>query len=311
MAGYRELLAVEWDQHAADTLRLNYPHLDVYHGDIAQLSVAEVLERTGLTPGELDLFDGSPPCTGFSMMGQRQLDDPRNQLFREYVRLLQGLQPRTFVMENVAGMARGKMRGIYDEALAALQGAGYRVIAGILNAGYLGVPQLRERLIVIGARNDLGLTPTLPCPTHRPITVRDALTGLPTTPSGYTLTDPKWLSVYAKTPPGKSFDDLHPKGHFFSYRKVDPDRACFTIVKTVGVRRDGEPNNGMYHWRFPRLLNVAELKRLGSFPDAYQFADTGDEIDTFISTWAVIGNSVPPLMTRAIAQHIKDTLLRR
>lgn len=311
MAGFRELLAVEWDAHAVDTLRLNYPHLDVYHGDIAALSVDEALERTGLQPGDLDLFDGSPPCTGFSTAGRRQLDDPRNQLFREFVRLLAGLQPRTFVMENVAGMARGKMRGIYLEAMDALRAAGYRIVVGILNSAAFGVPQLRERLIVIGVREDLDLTPTLPAPQTRPTSVREAVHGLPSTPDGYSIQRPEWLTVYARTPPGKGFKELHPQKHFFSYRRLHPDLPCPTILKTVGVSRGGEPNNGLYHWRYPRLLTVPELKRLGSFPDAYQFAPTGDPVGDFVNTWAGIGNSVPPLMTRAVATHIRQTILRR
>lgn len=309
MAGFRELLAVEWDAHAAATLRLNYPALDVYHGDIAALSVDEVLERCGLQPGELDLFDGSPPCQGFSTMGRRQLDDPRNQLFREYLRLLEGLRPRTFVMENVKGMVAGKMRGIYREAMQAFQAAGYRTVSGVLNAAQLGVPQARERLIVIGVREDLGIQPTLPRPYSRIVTVRDALCDLPQTPNGYRITKPEWLAVYARVKPGQDFGDVHPQGHFFSYRKLHPDRPSPTIVKTVGVTKAGEAGGGIYHWRFPRLLTVPELKRLGSFPDDYQFAPGKDEVDTFIQTWAGIGNSVPPLMTRAIAQHVRDTVL--
>lgn len=89
----------------------------------------------------------------------------------------------------------------------------------------------------------------------------------------------------------------------YSHTRIHPDRPSPTILKTVGVDRLGRANNGLYHWRFPRLLTVPELKRLGSFPDAYQFASTGDPVDDFVNTWAGIGNSVPPLMTRAVATH--------
>jgi site-specific DNA-cytosine methylase len=100
MAGFRELLAVEWEQNAADTFRLNFPHVPLYHGDIAKLSVDECLRLAGVKPGELTVFDGSPPCQGFSTSGKREIGDARNQLFREYCRLLEGLRPRAFVMEN-------------------------------------------------------------------------------------------------------------------------------------------------------------------------------------------------------------------
>ena len=106
MAGFRELLAVEWDDNAVETFKLNFPDVPVYQGDIAKLSVDEVLRITELKIGELDVFDGSPPCQGFSTAGKRQLDDPRNQLFREYVRLLRGLRPKVFIMENVSVWSR-------------------------------------------------------------------------------------------------------------------------------------------------------------------------------------------------------------
>lgn len=248
-------------------------------------------------------------CQGFSTAGRRQIDDPRNQLFREYVRLLAGLQPKTFIMENVEGMTFGSMAGIYGEALGALQDAGYVVVSGVLNAGYLGVPQLRKRLIVIGVREDLGLPPTLPVPMQKPITVREAWHGLPDTPEGFTLTRPEWLTVYARTAPGRSFKDLHPNKAFFSHVRLSYDRPSPTIVKTIGVSRSGEPHGGFFHPRWPRLLTIPEAKRLSSFPDAYRFAETGDPVDDYLQAWAGLGNSVPPLMTRAIAQHLRATVL--
>ena len=127
MAGFRELLAVEWDDNAVATFKLNFPDVPVYHGDIAKLSVEQVLEMTGLQPGELDVFDGSPPCQGFSTAGKRIIDDPRNQLFREYVRLLRGLKPKVFVMENVSGMVKGKMKLVFVEILKELKASGYKV----------------------------------------------------------------------------------------------------------------------------------------------------------------------------------------
>ena len=117
MAGFRELLAVEWDDNAVATFKLNFPDVPIHHGDITELSTEAALGMTGLQPGELDVFDGSPPCQGFSMSGRRILDDPRNQLFREYVRLLRGLQPKVFIMENVAGLVRGKMRLVFAEIM--------------------------------------------------------------------------------------------------------------------------------------------------------------------------------------------------
>ncbi len=155
MAGYRELLAVEWDDHAVETFRLNFPDVPVYHGDIGKLSVEECLRLAGVTPGELDVLDGSPPCQGFSTAGRRRMDDGRNQLFKEYVRLLRGLRPKVLVMENVSGMVKGKMKLIFVEILRELKASGYHVEARLMNAMYFGVPQSRERMIFIGVREDL------------------------------------------------------------------------------------------------------------------------------------------------------------
>jgi DNA (cytosine-5)-methyltransferase 1 len=110
MAGYREILAVEWDANAARIFRDNFPDVPLYHGDIGQLSDAECLEMAQVELGALDVLDGSPPCQGFSTAGARNMGDPRNELFREYVRILRALMPRAFVMENVSGMVKGKMR---------------------------------------------------------------------------------------------------------------------------------------------------------------------------------------------------------
>ena len=124
MAGFRELLAVEWDDNAVETFKLNFPGVPVYHGDIAKLSVDECLSMAGIEPGQLDILDGSPPCQGFSTAGKRIMDDPRNQLFREFVRLLRGLRPKVFVMENVSGMVKGKMKLVFVEILKELKASG-------------------------------------------------------------------------------------------------------------------------------------------------------------------------------------------
>lgn len=163
MAGYRELLAVEWDDNAVETFKLNFPNVPVYHGDIAKLSVEKCMALTGLSePGELDLLDGSPPCQGFSTAGKRKFDDSRNQLFKEYIRLLHGLRPKVFVMENVSGLVKGKMKLIFAEIMRELKASGYKVSCRLMNTMYFYVPQSRERLIFIGIREDLEIEPHHP-----------------------------------------------------------------------------------------------------------------------------------------------------
>ena len=125
MAGYRELLAVEWDPVATESFRANFPGVPVHEGDIAELTGEECMRLAGIGPGELDVLDGSPPCQGFSTAGRRKLHDPRNGLFREFARLLGEIRPRAFVMENVTGLVKGHMRRTYLEMAA--NAAGVRV----------------------------------------------------------------------------------------------------------------------------------------------------------------------------------------
>lgn len=154
-AGGKVLFAIEWDANAVETYRLNHKGTPVLHRDIATVTVEELLTLTGLQPGELDVLEGSPPCQGFSTAGKRQIDDPRNSLFKEYVRLLRGLKPKVFVMENVSGMVKGDMKHVFAIIMRELKASDYQVKCQLMNTMYFGVPQSRERVIFIGVRNDI------------------------------------------------------------------------------------------------------------------------------------------------------------
>jgi len=292
MAGYRELLAVEWDDNAVETLRLNYPDLDIYHGDIAKLTVAETLERTGLQVGELDLFDGSPPCQGFSTAGKRQLDDSRNQLFREYVRLLRGLKPKVFVMENVSGMVKGKMKLVFAEVMRELKESGYMVSCRLLNAMYFHVPQSRQRLIFIGVREDLGFEPSHPKGESLPISCRVAI-GNVDPDRVYPRLDTLSNKRAASLAPGET----HHKN--FSLVRLSPNKPSPTLMKTVRLNGGSQ----VLHWECDRVISISECKVLGSFPVKYNL--TG----SFLKKWERIGNSVPPLMAEAVGRHIRNEIL--
>ena len=297
VAGFRELLAVEWDENAVETFRLNFPGVDVYAGDIAALSVDEALKRTGLAEGELDILDGSPPCQGFSTAGKRQLDDERNQLFREFGRLLSGLRPKVFVMENVSGMVKGKMKLVFVEILKDLRARGYKVSARMMNAMWYHVPQSRQRLIFIGVRDDLGIDPSHPKPAARQVTAGDAVEGC--TPSTFARPlGPLARRLWHTSRPGQAGSDLDwTRGRYFNNVKVNPLRPSPTIPK-------GFPGGGGHtHWNEPRSLTIEEVARLTSFPDEFRF------VGNFEDQWARIGNSVPPMLMRAIAEHAREAML--
>ncbi len=187
MAGFRMLWASEFIPAAQDTYRANAaPYTVLDTRDIREVTGADICAATGLDVGELDLYDGSPPCAAFSTMGKREAgwgqvkrysDSAQrvDDLFFEYARILQELQPRTFVAENVSGLVKGTAKGYFLEILAALKACGYQVEARLLDASRLGVPQSRQRLIFVGVRQDLQLPPAFPKPLPYQYTVRDAL----------------------------------------------------------------------------------------------------------------------------------------
>lgn len=302
MAGFKELLAVEWDDNAVATFGLNFPDVPIYHGDISKLSVEDCMKQAGLSgPGELDVLDGSPPCQGFSTAGKRVMDDPRNSLFKEYVRLLRGLQPKVFVMENVSGMVKGKMKLIFAEILRELKASGYDVSARLLNAMYFNVPQSRERMIFIGVRRDFGIKPSHPRAERAPYTVRDALQECPEGDSDGMFTD-KRLAMARIIPEGKSYAHATDSNRQFNLQRLSWKRPSFAILKSVGHPKSSY-GGGLIHPDLNRHMTIFELKRLNSMPDEYQM------IGNFQEKWMRVGNSVPPLFMRAIATHIRENIL--
>ncbi len=290
MAGYRELLAVEWDKNAIETFHLNFPSVPFYHGDICKLSVEQCLKMAGIKPGELDVLDGSPPCQGFSTAGKRVLDDPRNSLFKEYVRLLRGMRPKAFVMENVSGMVKGKMKLVFAEILRELKASGYQVKARLLNAMYFGVPQSRKRMIFIGIRDDLGIESGHPAGQSKPATVRDGIWDLRNSAEDLPFNPETLTAKVMKTLPAGLSDPRH-----HSHLKLSWNRPSNTLLKDF---------LGYFHFWHPeqwRPLTLHEWARLGSWPDGYQFTDKKNGCQR-------IGNSVPPLFMRAIAWHVRGLL---
>lgn len=178
MAGYKELLAIEWDSHAVECFKLNF-NIPMWQKDINKVKTSDILSFCKLKEGELDVFEGSPPCQGFSMAkGKRDITDSRNDLFKPYLRLLEGLMPKAFVIENVPGMIRGKMKSKFNEIFKSLQATGYQVKCKQMNAANYSVPQARQRLIFIGVRDDLNIQPSFPKPHGKIISVYEALKDL-------------------------------------------------------------------------------------------------------------------------------------
>ena len=303
LAGGEVLLSVEWDDNAAATYRLNHPKTLLFHRDIATVTGEEILYATGLESGELDILDGSPPCQGFSTAGKRKINDSRNRLFEEYLRFVQILQPKVFVMENVAGMAKGSMKRIFAEILQALKDCGYRVSARLMNAKYYGVPQSRQRIIFMGVRQDLDISPSHPTPQTVPIILKDALRDVQVS-TDFERPTGKGARIAECLKPGEDGAQLHErfngKGIYYSLKRLSWYEVAPTICKTL---RPGQC--GLLHPDENRYLSIPEVKRIASFPDDSEFTGTIEQ------QWARIGNSVPPLLMKAIADHIYENILSK
>jgi DNA (cytosine-5)-methyltransferase 1 len=183
-AGFVPKVGVDFDKHAAATYRKNHPGVPVIEKDIAEVTSAEIKKLAGLD--RIDLIAGGPSCQGFSTHGKRMQDDPRNFLFEHFVRLVDEIRPRMFLMENVRGMLTYNKGAFRRQIEAAFAEIGYRTnFAQVLAADY-GVPQLRHRILFIGTCED-ELPLTFPPPTHGDaesgllpyITVEQAIGDLP------------------------------------------------------------------------------------------------------------------------------------
>lgn len=268
-AGFEELLAIEWEDHAVECFKANFPNVPIWQRDVTTVKFQEILDFCKLKVGELDILDGSPPCQGFSTSGNRNINDSRNDLFKSYFKLIRELQPKIFVMENVSGMAKGIMKGKFIEIMKALKTLNYQVKAKQMNAMYYGVPQSRERIIFIGVREDLKRKIVFPFHSSKIISIQKAINR-----KGYI----EYRHNYSK---GK-----------FSLAKSSFSKPCLTLTKT-----------GLGWKVYPQNFSIEELCVLCSFPSDYKFSGS------YKDAWARLGNAVMPKFMQAIAETIKKEIL--
>jgi len=343
-AGFDITAAVEIDPIHCATHEYNFPYSKTICASVVDLTGDEIRLRANLGHADIDVVFGGAPCQGFSMIGKRAFDDPRNQLVFHYVRIVQELRPKYCVFENVKGLTLGKHAEFLKELIMALDAAGYDVLLPycVLNAADYAVPQDRRRLFLIGTRRGLPV-PHYPEPSAHRATVWDAigdlpnaddfnelsdidsvrarwetkpiyaqrLRGLATDPSNYGYTrefDPNLLSSslrtehtelsqsrFLATEQGKT----EPISRF---RKLAPDGLCNTLRAGTDSARGAFTSPRPIHPFLPRVITVREAARLHSYPDWFRFHST---------KWhgfRQIGNSVPPLLARAVAGEILKAL---
>jgi len=261
----------------------------------------------------LDILDGSPPCSTFSMAGSREKSWGKDKHFREgqakqvlsdlffdYLDLVEYLKPKVAIAENVKGMIQGNAKGYVKLVMERFREAGYRTQLFLVNAADCGVPQKRERVFFIALRNDIDKPKLVLAPKHRWISAGEATSDLQRlTGDEIRDTAPKQTGlIYWKTAKkGESFSvtvkEQKGKSSFFNKFRLNDKIPCGTLSAT---------DFDFYHWNECRILTYREWKRLGSFPDDYQ-AKT-DKIGKYM-----IGMSVPPRMTEQVARAVIDQWL--
>jgi DNA (cytosine-5)-methyltransferase 1 len=313
-AGYEIRAAVEIEAAYAATLAANgtiegyFGHnVDVHCEDIRSFDPAPYVSHN------IDCIIGGPPCQTFSAAGRRSggvlgMDDERGQLFLAYIRILEVIQPKVFVFENVYGLPGANGGGPWQEIVNGFKGAGYTLKYEVLDAADYGAPQHRERVIMVGYREG---SFAFPLPTHGPdainnslplVSARDAISDLHEGPGGL------YGHLLPLIPEGMNYSYFtremgHPepqfawrsKFHDFLY-KASPDGPVRTIKSKPGKF------TGPFHWK-NRHFSADELKRLQSFPDNYNV------VGTYNKVLEQIGNSVPPALAYAVANAVRIQLL--
>ena len=306
MAGGHVLAINEFIPEACKTYAKNWPSTPIIYGDIKAITADEIMAAASIKAGELDILDGSPPCSAFSIAGKRSegwgktkaYSDTKQtsveDLFFEYVRILEGVQPKMFVAENVAGLAKGNARGYLNDILKALRGAGYNVEARILDALYLGVPQSRSRLIFVGVRNDLWRQEYKgklhPKPQAKIFNLREAFEGLENTQADLEPTDIRKYAIYRELIKLKMGAQSK---KYFQLVKAHPENPSGCITASSGASSIA----CIRHWE-NRAFTVREVKRIMSIPDDYIL--TG----TYAQKVERMGRMVAPFMMKAVAENI-------
>jgi DNA (cytosine-5)-methyltransferase 1 len=343
-AGFDIAAAVEIDPIHCATHEYNFPKTKTICASVIDLSGDDIRFQSGLGIREIDVVFGGAPCQGFSMIGKRALDDNRNQLVFHYVRLVRELQPKYCVFENVKGLTLGKHSQFLSELIEALGDAGYNVLMPykVLNASAFGVPQSRERLFLMAARKDQVL-PEYPIATSDPVTVGDAIADIPDANQFRALENSdsvklQWKtdSEYARRLRGMAKDSTDysykrvfeineltcssitehtetSKARFLAtapgqtekisrFLRLSLEGVCNTLRAGTDSARGAHTSPRPIHPIYPRVLTVREAARLHSYPDWFRM---------HVTKWhgfRQIGNSVPPLLGRAVASAIMQAL---
>jgi DNA (cytosine-5)-methyltransferase 1 len=341
LAGGKILCVNEFVEEAQKTYHENYPDTPILPGDIKELTGKDFLDVAGIGVGELDILDGSPPCSAFSVAGvlshgaggkhsdgwgktklysDGKMVENIEDLFFEFLRIADYIKPKVIVAENVAGLTMGEAKEYFNKITNTFEKIGYDVSAKVLNSVNYGVPQTRTRVIFIGVREDVtadvGLTfmniaSIFPEGDGKVISLEEAFEGLEYDQEEVDYLIKRWTASahYKDTVALMPLDppkvltgaDYHPKGHHFNVKRC----SRFHPSPTVTATGAGETGAGGCHWIEPRKFTIAELKRIMSLPDDFILTGRhGKKAER-------IGRMVPPLMMKAIAEAVLTNVLEK
>jgi DNA (cytosine-5)-methyltransferase 1 len=328
LAGGHPIFAIELDPEAARTYRRNFPHTWVEQRDFREVAASletidRLLRQGGLARGQIDFFHASPPCNEFARLGPGPQEGGTADLIFDVVRMTKIVRPRVLIIENVPDLG-GPYRYILDAALQSLcfDETGRRLYyanSDKLMASHYGVPQRRLRLFVIAVRVDVakavginsddGVSELFPAATHKEVSFREAVTGLPQTELDYhpyrramMTSNLAHVVRRLRSDPKKWFRPIHAGMGKYRYTTA---RASWDLpiptVTASGAQPDGR--SGIIHPTLPRKLTIRETMRATAWPDDFVFTGT-------VAQAAIrLGMSVPPLMTKVIAEVVLERVL--
>ena len=305
-AGFKNLLAVEFNKDFAETYKKNFPRHNLIVDDIKNVTEQQIYDI--IKNEKVDVIIGGPPCQGFSIagnIGRNFIDDDRNRLFKEFVRFVKIIKPRVFVLENVAAMERHDKGKTIKEIVSSFKEIGYDIKYKVLNAVNFGVPQERRRIFIVGTLGENNFE--YPQEINKIVTVKDAIDDLPKLENGETSEIPnhtamkhsaQMLEKMSYVSDGGNRNDipenLRPKsGDSRKYIRYDSKKPSFCV--TGDMRK-------IFHYSQNRALTCRELARLQTFPDSFVFLGNAGKVQQ------QIGNAVPVLLASKIALQVKEVL---
>lgn len=337
LAGGNVLVVNEFVDAAVDTYKENYPDTPVIKDDIKKLTGKDFLELAKISKGELDILDGSPPCSAFSIAGKREKgwdktkkysDDKQveniEDLFFEYIRIANDIQPKIIIGENVAGITMGEAKEYYNRIINEFSSIGYEAVGKVLNSADYGTPQARQRCFFVAIRNDImgkiGLnfmnmeSEVYPVPSGTKVTLKQAIDNIQNDPEEEKMLldfvqgsfQKKWIELLEFNPTkhlkpsDPKYIEINPKQSMFNMIRPCPDLPCPTVTQAgqkMGL-------SGVFHYAKNRKLTIQELKRVMGLPDDFKLSGKFDQ------QAERVGRMVAPLCMKSLIENLYLKVLK-